>query len=60
MQIQARRMNYLITYNSIEETKAYWYAWNVIEGNITASKDVINSCNRFMDDLEKSKDEEYP
>ena len=49
----------MITYSCIEETKAYWYAWNVVEGNIIACKDVFNSCQRFMNDLEKSENNEY-
>lgn len=53
-------MNYLITYSCIEETKAYWYAWNVVEGNIVASEDVVNCCHRFMKDLESSENEEFP
>ena len=53
-------MNYLITYSCIEETKAYWYAWNVVEKNIVACEDVYNACTRFMNDLEKSEKEEYP
>ena len=53
------RTSCLITYSCIEETKAYWYAWNVVQGNVVASKDVYNSCCRFMNDLEKSKDEDY-
>ena len=50
----------MITYSCIEETKLYWYAWNVIEGNIIANQDVINCCNRFMEDLENSKSDDYP
>ena len=38
----------MITYSCIEETKAYWYAWNVVEGNIIASEDVINSCRDLL------------
>lgn len=53
-------MNSLITYNCIEETKAYWYAWNVVEGNIITCTDAFNCCNRFLKDIEKSEGEDYP
>lgn len=48
-----------IVYSCIEETKSYWYAWNVVEENIVACIDVINACKRFMNDLEKQNDEEW-
>ena len=60
MQKLVRRMNYLIAYSCIEETKAYWYAWNVVEGNIIANQDVTNCCRRFMNDLELSNNEDFP
>ena len=60
MQIKLRRMNFLIAYSCIEETKAYWYAWNVVEGHIISCKDVFNSCNRFLKDIEKSESEDFP
>ena len=60
MQKLVRRMNYLIAYSCIEETKAYWYAWNVVEGNIIANQDVTNCCHRFMNDLELSNGEDFP
>ena len=50
----------MITYSCIEETKAYWYAWNVVEGNIIANQDVTNCCHRFMNDLELSNGEDFP
>lgn len=48
----------MITYSCIEETKAYHYAWNVVEGKITACEDVFNCCNRFLKDIEKSQNED--
>ena len=50
----------MITYSCIEETKAYWYAWNVVEGNIIACTDVFNCCNRFLKDIEKSENKDFP
>lgn len=50
----------MITYNCVEETKVYWYAWNIVEGNITVSEDVFNAANRFMNDLEKAKSDDWP
>lgn len=50
----------MIKYTCVEGTKSYWYAWNVVEGNIIACEDVINACNRFLNDIEKSEDSEYP
>lgn len=50
----------MITYNSIEETKIYWYAWNIVEGNILSCEDVFNCCKRFLNDLEKSKTDDFP
>lgn len=50
----------MITYNCIEETKAYWYAWNVVEGNTTVCEDVFNCCNRFLKYIEKSESEHFP
>ena len=50
----------MITYSCIEETKAYWYAWNVAHGNIIAAEDVINSCKRFINDIERAENEDYP
>lgn len=50
----------MITYKSIEETKAYKYAVDVISGNIVACKDVINCCERFMNDIEKVNEDNYP
>ena len=49
----------MVKYTCIEETKGYWYAWNVVEGNIIACEDVINACNRYMEDLEKIKNEDW-
>lgn len=42
-------------YTSVYQTKAYAYAYDVVEGNIVACKDVINSCQRFIDDLQKAE-----
>lgn len=42
-------------YNSVYETSAYEYAYNVVEGNVIACKDVINACKRFISDLEKQE-----
>ncbi|KAI3350139.1 terminase large subunit [Clostridium botulinum] len=50
----------MITYSCIEETKAYWYAWNVVEGNIIACEDVFNSCNRFLKDVERYEEDDFP
>lgn len=50
----------MIKYNHVTETKAYAYAYDVLEGNIVASKDVINACERFMMDIEREGDESFP
>ena len=55
-----RRINSLVNYESIEETKSYWYAWNVVEGNIVACKDCINACTRFLKDIEAAENSDYP
>lgn len=55
-----RRINSLVNYKSIEETKSYWYAWNVVERNIVACKDCINACARFLKDIEAAENPDYP
>lgn len=50
----------LVKYNHVTETKAYRYAYDVLEGNIIASKDVINACERFMMDIERHDDDSFP
>ncbi len=49
-------------YSSIYETKTYWYAYNVVhgEGTIIACIDVINACQRFLNDLEKMESDDFP
>lgn len=52
----------MFEYESIWQTKTYWYAWNVVygEGTIIACVDVINSCKRFLNDLERMESEDFP
>ena len=41
-------------YPSVYATQAYTYAYDVVEGNILACEDVINACQRFIDDCVSS------
>lgn len=50
----------MIKYTCIEETKTYWYAYNVIVGKVVACEDVINACKRFIKDLDRQGTEEFP
>lgn len=52
----------MFKYESIWQTKTYWYAWNVVhgEGTIIACEDVINACNRFLNDLERMESDDFP
>lgn len=47
-------------YNSPYETKAYEYASKIVKGEIISSKDVFNCCKRFLNDIEKSNNPDYP
>lgn len=47
-------------YESVYETKAYEYATKIVNREIISSKDVYNCCKRFLNDIEKAKDENYP
>ncbi len=42
------------------ETKAYEYATKIVNGDIISSKDVYNCCKRFINDIEKAKNDDYP
>ncbi len=42
----------MFEYESIRQTKTYWYAYNVVYGEIIACIDVKNACKRFLNDLE--------
>lgn len=46
-------------YTSVYQTKAYAYAYDVVEGNILACEDVHNACNRFIDDCIKAEKAPY-
>lgn len=46
-------------YNRIYETTAYAYAYEVSQGTILACEDVINACNRFLEDIEAQDLETY-
>lgn len=46
-------------YKSVYETSAYKYAYDIINNNILACKDTINSCNRFIKDLQKQELDNY-
>lgn len=47
-------------YKSVYETKAYEYATKIVNGDIISSKDVYNCCKRFINDIEKAKNDDYP
>ena len=47
-------------YKSPYDTKAYEYATKIVNGDIISSKDVFNCCKRFINDIEKAKDDDYP
>lgn len=53
-------MSKIVKYNHVTETKAYAYAYDVLEGNIIASKDVTNACERFMKDISRENDDSFP
>ena len=46
-------------YKSVYETSAYKYAYDIANNNILACKDTINSCNRFIKDLQKQEVDNY-
>lgn len=41
-------------------TRIYTYAVDIVEGRLKACKKHKQACKRFLDDLEKSKDKDYP
>ena len=45
---------------SIDNSKCYQYAADVLNGDITACVKVKQSCKRFMDDLERTKKTDFP
>ncbi len=47
----------MFEYESIWQTKTYWYAYNVVYGEIIACIDVKNACKRFLNDLERSEND---
>ena len=47
-------------YRTVEDSKMYQYAVNVVNGVTLACEDVINCCKRFLNDYERSKNVEYP
>ena len=49
----------MVKFTCVEETKSYYYAWNVCEGNIIACEDVKNACRRFLEDLKKQESEDF-
>ena len=44
----------------ISDLQAYRYAIDVVDGKQIASKKVVKACERFLHDLERSKDSAYP
>jgi len=44
----------------IHSSEAFNYAENVVSGRIAAGQKVIQACNRFLSDLEKSEEADYP
>lgn len=47
----------MFEYESIWQTKTYWYAYNVVYGEIIACIDVKNACKRFLNDLERAEND---
>ncbi len=41
-------------------TIVYRYACDIVDGKIKACKKHIQACKRFLDDLDKSQNEDYP
>lgn len=50
----------MIKYESIWQTKTYWYAYNVVYGDTVACVDVVNACKRFLNDLERMESDDFP
>ena len=50
----------MIKYESIWQTKTYWYGYNVVYGDTIAGVDTINACKRFLNDLERMESDDFP
>ena len=57
----------MFSYERLKNTEAYWYAVDVVEDNITVNgknftqaKYIKKQCQKFLDDLESSKTDDFP